>query len=387
MANLDRTTSLLRDIVGFPTVSRDSNRDLISFLAEKLEDAGARVEIQNSPDGQKANLWATLGPDTDGGIVLSGHSDVVPVEDQDWSHDPFELVEKDGKLFGRGTCDMKGFIAAAVAKADDFARLNLMKPLHFSFTYDEEIGCLGAQHLAGWLKERDIRPALAIIGEPTMMQIIEGHKGCCEYSTHFLGQAGHGSMPDLGVNAVEYAVRYVSRLMEIAQALKTRAPADSRFDPPWTTINTGALTGGTAHNVIPETARLDWEFRPVQSSDFDFIHQEIADYAENVLEPAMRAVNPKASIRLETLGQVAGLEPATENQARDILMELTGHNGADVVPFATEAGIFSSLGMSAVVCGPGSIEQAHRADEFLAIDQLEKCLSMLDGLEAKLVES
>lgn len=387
MATLDQTTSLLRDIVGFPTVSRDSNRDLIAFLAEKLEDAGARVEIQNSPGGQKANLWATLGPDADGGIVLSGHSDVVPVEDQDWSHDPFELIEKDGKLFGRGTCDMKGFIAAAVVKAEDYAQLNLKKPLHFSFTYDEEIGCLGAQHLAGWLKERDNRPALAIIGEPTMMQIIEGHKGCCEYSTHFHGQAGHGSMPDLGVNAVEYAVRYVSRLMEIAQALKTRAPADSRFDPPWTTINTGALTGGTAHNVIPETARLDWEFRPVQSSDFDFIHQEITEYAENVLEPAMRAINPKASIRLETLGQVAGLEPATENQARDILMELTGHNGADVVPFATEAGIFSSLGMSAVVCGPGSIEQAHRADEFLAIDQLAKCLSMLDGLEAKLVES
>ncbi|CRK74360.1 acetylornithine deacetylase [Nereida ignava] len=383
MASLKETTELLGKLISFPSVSSDSNLDLINFLAEYLERTGARVITQPSADGIKANLWATLGPEGPGGIVLSGHSDVVPVTDQDWTSDPFEMVERDGKLFGRGTCDMKGFIAAAAVKAADYAAKPLKRPVHFSFTYDEETACLGIQDLAKWLTEQDLRPALAIVGEPTMMQVIEGHKGCNEYTTHFHGCAGHGSMPDLGVNAVEYAVRYVSRLLDIGEQLKTRAPADSRFEPPWTTINTGALVGGTAHNVIPETASVDWEFRPVQMSDFHFVKEEIEDYAQSVLLPAMRAVDPDANIRTEIIGEVAGLEPATVNEARDILLELTGSNGAGVVPFGTEAGIFGSLGMSAVVCGPGSIEQAHKPDEFLALDQLQKCLTMLDDLERK----
>ena len=383
MASLKETTELLGKLISFPSVSSDSNLDLINFLAEYLERAGARVITQPSVDGTKANLWATLGPEGPGGIVLSGHSDVVPVTDQDWTSDPFEMVERDGKLFGRGTCDMKGFIAAAAVKAADYAAKPLKRPVHFSFTYDEETACLGIQDLAKWLTEQDLRPALAIVGEPTMMQVIEGHKGCNEYTTHFHGCAGHGSMPDLGVNAVEYAVRYVSRLLDIGERLKIRAPADSRFEPPWTTINTGALVGGTAHNVIPETASVDWEFRPVQTSDFHFVKEEIEDYAQSVLLPAMQAVDPDANIRTEIIGEVAGLEPATVNEARDILLELTGENGAGVVPFGTEAGIFGSLGMSAVICGPGSIEQAHKPDEFLALDQLQKCLAMLDDLECK----
>lgn len=384
MATLERTTALLADLIAYPSISSDSNLELIAFLAQRLEDAGADVQIQFAPDGQKANLFGTIGPDGPGGIVLSGHSDVVPVADQDWSHDPFQMVARDSKLYGRGTCDMKGFIAAALAKAGDYAAKPLKRPVHFSFTYDEETGCIGAQGLAEWLMERDIRPAMAIIGEPTMMQVIEGHKGCCEYTTHFHGQAGHGSMPDHGVNAVEYAVRYVSRLLDLGEVLKSHAPADSRFEPPWTTINTGALIGGTAHNVIPETASVDWEFRPVQSSDFVFVKAEIEDYVQSVLLPAMRRVNPAADITTEVIGEVVGLEPATVNEARDILLELTGCNGAGVVPFGTEAGIFGALGMSVVVCGPGSIEEAHKPDEFLATDQLAKCLTMLDGLEAKL---
>lgn len=384
MASLNNTKDILKDLIAFPSVSSDSNLELIAYLSQRLEDVGAEVHLQTSPDGRKANLWATLGPDAPGGIVLSGHSDVVPVADQDWTHDPFDMVERDGLLYGRGTCDMKGFIAAAVAKAPDYAAKALKRPVHFSFTYDEETGCLGAQALAEWLKERDIRPSVAIIGEPTMMRIIEGHKGCCEYTTHFHGQAGHGSMPDIGVNAVQYAVRYVSRLMELGESLKARAPEDSRFDPPWTTINTGALIGGTAHNVIPEAASVDWEFRPVQQSDFDFVREEIEAYAQDILLPAMQKVCPDASITTEVIGEVAGLEPTTVNEARDIVMELTGSNGADVVPFGTEAGIFSALGMSAVVCGPGSIEQAHKPDEFLSVEQLGTCLEMLDGLERKL---
>ncbi len=384
MASLDQARDLLGDFIAHPTVSADSNLCLIADIAERLSDVGTRVDLQTSPDGKKANLFATLGPEVPGGIVLSGHSDVVPVEGQDWSSDPFEMVERDGRLYGRGTCDMKGFISAVVTKASDFAALSLTRPVHFAFTYDEEIGCLGAQALMGWLKDNGVQAKLAIIGEPTMMRVIEGHKGCCEYTTRFHGLAGHGSDPDRGVNAVEYAVRYVARLLELGEALKPRAPAHSRFDPPWTTINTGSLTGGHAHNVIPEEAKVEWEFRPVQASDFSFVKSEVEDHVASVLLPAMQKVSPDASITTEVMGEVAGLEPATENEARDILLELTGGNRADVVPFGTEAGLYASLGMSTVICGPGSIEQAHKPDEFLALDQLQSCLDMLDGLERKL---
>lgn len=384
MADLKETRSLLGDLISFETVSDQSNLGLISFLADRLDSAGARVEIQQTADGQKANLFATLGPDAPGGIVLSGHSDVVPVTDQLWTSDPFHMWERDGRLYGRGSCDMKGFIAAAVAMAPEFAAAPLARPIHYAFTHDEEVGCLGAKALADWLTARGVAPSVAIIGEPTGMQIVEGHKGCCEYSTYFTGLAGHSSTPGLGVNAVEFAVRYVSRLIEISEELKLRAPEGSRFDPPWTTVSTGALNGGQAHNVIPSTARVDWEFRPVQTSDYDYVRTEIDRYAEEVLLPAMRLVSPAAAIATEVIGEVAGLEPATVNEARDILMELTGRNSADVVAFGTEAGIFSALGMSVVVCGPGSIDQAHKPDEFVSLQQLGMCLSMLERLCRKL---
>ncbi len=383
MADLQDTVELLGEFIAYPTVSSESNLSMIAAIAQRLEDAGARVMIDGDATGAKANLFASFGPERDGGIVLSGHSDVVPVADQDWTSDPFEMVERDDKLFGRGTCDMKGFIAAAVAKVPDFAAATLDRPLHFAFTYDEEVGCVGAQALAAMLKENGIRPGVALIGEPTSMRIIEGHKGCCEYTARFHGLAGHGSAPDRGVNAVEYAVRYVARLLDLREALKARAPAGSRFEPPWTTINTGAVIGGTAHNVIAEVAQVDWEFRPVQTSDIHFVKAEIEEYVQQVLLPAMQAVSPDATITTEIVGEIVGLEPATVNEARDILMELTGANTADVVAFGTEAGIFQELGMSAVVCGPGSIQQAHKADEFVSLDQMRQCLAMLDRLQAR----
>lgn len=384
MATIEDTQAILSDFIAHPTVSSDSNLEMIADIANRLGDVGAHVDIQTSADGRKANLFATLGPSEPGGIVLSGHSDVVPVEGQDWSSDPFKLSDRDGRLYGRGACDMKGFIASVVAMAPEFADTKLTRPVHFAFTYDEEIGCLGAQALAQWLREHEISPKTAIIGEPTSMSIVEGHKGCCEYTTHFHGSAGHGSEPDLGVNAVEYAVRYVARLMELGEKLKTCAPENSRFDPPWTTINTGSLKGGFAHNVIPSEASVEWEFRPVQASDFRFVKSEIEEYVASVLLPAMQKVSASASISTEVMGEVAGLEPATENEARDIMMELTGNNGADVVSFGTEAGIFSELGMSVVVCGPGSIEHAHKPDEFVSKDQLGACLAMLERLKGRL---
>jgi len=378
------TLQLMRALVAYPTISADSNLAMIDHLAGRLEESGARVEVMQNASGTKANLFATIGPDGDGGIVLSGHSDVVPVADQVWVTDPFALHESEGRLYARGACDMKGFIAAAAAMAPVFAQRIGRRPLHFSFTYDEETGCIGARDLARTLTERGLRPAVALIGEPTMMRVIEGHKGCCEYSTQFTGLAGHGSSPDTGVNAVEYATRFVARLLALKDTLRARAPAQSRFDPPWTTINTGALIGGVAHNVIPSTAQVDWEMRPVQQSDFALVKEDLHQYCTDILLPAMRAVYPQADIQTETIGEVDGLIPADVSEARDIMTELTGASGADVVPFGTEAGIFQSLGMSAILCGPGSIEQAHKADEFVTMDQMTQCLTMLDRLSLKM---
>ena len=386
MDTLTRTRDLLAEMIAFPTVSSESNLALIDFLADRLSDAGARVEVFKDATGTKANLFATIGPEVGGGILLSGHSDVVPVADQNWTTDPFAMTERDGRLYGRGTCDMKGFIAAAVAMAPHYAKMARKRPIHFAFTHDEEIGCLGAQALAPLLRDREVRPGVAIIGEPTMMRVIEGHKGCYEYSVHFTGLEGHGSAPDRGVNAVEYAVRYVARLLEMAEVLKTRAPAGSRFEPPWTTINTGALVGGVAHNVIAGKARIDWEMRPVQPGDADLVKQDLHHYCQHHLIPAMRSVHPAADIVTEVIGEVDGLVPAEINEARDIVMELTGVNGAGLVPFGTEAGIFQALGMSAVICGPGSIEQAHKPDEYLSLDQLSQCLTMLERLGTRLAE-
>ncbi len=374
------TVSLLQRLISYPTVSADSNLEMIADLADRLGRAGARVELFQDDTGTKANLFATMGPEGDGGIVLSGHTDVVPVTDQDWSSDPFDLREAGGRFYGRGTCDMKGFIAAATVMAERYARLPLRRPLHFAFTYDEEVGCLGARALVPDLQKRGIRPAMAIIGEPTGMQVIEGHKGCCEYTVRFSGLEGHGSAPERGVNAVEYAVRYVTRLMDLRGDLMVRAPQDSPFEPPWTTINVGRVAGGVAHNVIAGKAEVDWEVRPVQDSDRAFVNKAIGAYVHHDLLPAMRAICPDASIETEVIGEVAGLEVMDDNAARDLVTGLVGANGTDVVPFGTEAGLFQKMGMSVVVCGPGSIDQAHKPDEFISLDQLSTCLDMLERL-------
>ena len=381
---LGETVDTLARLIAFPTVSADSNMEMIAYLAGRLETAGARVEVMRDAGGTKANLWATLGPDTDGGIVLSGHTDVVPVTDQDWSSEPFVMRQQDGRLFGRGACDMKGFIAACLTVAPVLAARVRDRPVHFAFTHDEETGCIGAGHLVAELRARGLRPGLAIIGEPTEMRVVEGHKGCYEYTTEFNGLAGHGSAPDRGVNAVEYAARYVARLLGLREHLRARAPEGSRFEPPWSTINVGALHGGVAHNVIASRATLDWEMRPVIKPDADFVKQDLAGFVDDILLPAMRAVDPEAAITTHVIGEIEGLEPMPQNAARDLVAELTGANCAHVVPFGTEAGLFQSLGINAVVCGPGSIEQAHKADEFIALDQVQACLDMLHRLAKRL---
>lgn len=384
MGDIARTRRILADLVAFPTISATSNLELIAYAGEILSAAGARLSMSLDETGSKANLFATLGPEGDGGIVLSGHSDVVPVDGQDWASDPFALREADGRLYGRGTCDMKGFIACCLAIAPDFAQKPLKRPLHFAFTYDEEVGCFGARALVEELARAQIRPSAAIVGEPTMMRIIEGHKGCYEYTTEFRGLEGHGSQPDRGVNAVEYAVRYVSRLMALAQDLKARAPAASRFDPPWTTLQVGFMQGGSARNVIPGHCTVEWEMRPVQEPDADFVKDNLQAYIDEVLRPAMKIVWQEADIVTHVVGEVDGLEPVAESEARRIVCELTGLTEAEVVAFGTEAGLFQSAGISAVICGPGSIEQAHKPDEFVSVDQLSACLRMLERLMPRL---
>jgi len=380
----ERSVEILRDLIAFPTISTDSNLAMIDYLAGRLGALGARVIITRDETGQKANVFATLGPDVKGGVLLSGHSDVVPVTDQDWTTDPFALSEADGLLYGRGTCDMKGFIAAAMALAESVDTAALKRPLHFAFTHDEETGCLGAGHLVKDLEARGIVPDIAIIGEPTEMKIIEGHKGCYEYTTRFTGLEGHGSAPDLGVNAAEYAVRYVSRLMALREGLVARTPKGSRFEPPYTTINIGRISGGVAHNVIVGKAEVDWEMRPVQVSDADFVKSEIGRYCEEELLPAMRRVHLAASIHTTAIGEVAGLEPMEHNAARELVAELTGANSAETVPFGTEAGLFQALGSHVAVCGPGSIRQAHKPDEYLSREQLALCCNMLVKLGERL---
>jgi len=380
MTQLQETRRILADLVAFPTVSADSNLELVAYASDLLSSLGANISLSLDSSGGKANLFATIGGERDGGIVLSGHTDVVPVEGQDWSSDPFNLEERDGRLFGRGTCDMKGFLAICLAMAPRFSEAELKRPLHLAFTYDEEVGCLGGRALVEELKSADFRPSAVIVGEPTMMRVIEGHKGCHEYTTEFKGLECHASRPDLGINAVEYAARYISRLMELGEEVKRFAPPNSRFEPPWTTVQVGRIQGGMARNVVAGQCEVEWEMRPVLAHDGDFVKRSIEAYAEEVLKPAMRQVSPDADIITRTIGEVAGLQVVSDSEAREIVAELTGSNEADVVSFGTEAGLFQACGISTVICGPGSIEQAHKPDEFIEIAQLQAGIDMVEGL-------
>jgi acetylornithine deacetylase len=381
--DLATTRDILGSLIALPTVSSEGNLALIAYAAGRLSDCGARISITPDETGQKANLFASLGPEINGGIVLSGHTDVVPADEAEWQSPPFEMAEREGLLFGRGTCDMKGFIAATLAMAPAYAALDLKRPVHFAFTFDEEIGCLGARQLVAELERQEIRPAAAIIGEPTQMRIIEGHKGCYEYTTEFTGLEGHASAPDLGVNAIEYAVRYLHRLLEISADLKLNAPVN-RFQPPWTTLQAGCIHGGKARNVIAGQCAVEWEMRPVRRADVDYVKRNLRTYCEEVLLPAMQAVSPDAAIVTHVIGEIEGLEPTDDNEARAIVSALTGERSADVVSFGTEAGLFQQSGIATVVCGPGSIAQAHKPDEFVSLEQLQACLNMLSGLRQKL---
>ncbi|MDA7565128.1 acetylornithine deacetylase [Candidatus Pelagibacter sp.] len=379
----DNSVQILKDLIAFKTISGEDNSSLIDYCDDILKKLGATSFRTYDDEKKRVNLFATLKAknlNNKKPIILSGHTDVVPVS-KGWSSDPFIATIKGDKLYGRGSCDMKGFIACALAYAPVYSRSNLDRDIHFSFTFDEETACQGAPILIEELKKRGIKDGICIIGEPTNMKIIDAHKGCYEYTTYFKGLAGHSSAPHKGVSAVEYASRYVNKLIELREKLKSRAPKNSIFDPPHSTLSIGGVFGGIAHNVIADKCHVNWETRPVVKEDGVFLNQEIDKYANEVLLPEMKKVFPNASIEKDIIGEIVGFDREDKSDACELISSLTGDNSRQVVSFGTEAGLFQEIGISTVVCGPGSIDQAHKIDEFIILDELKKCLNLLEGIK------
>jgi len=374
---------ILSNLIAFKTISGEDNNQLIDYCDKILKKFGATSFKTFDEDKKRVNLFATLKAKKSNGkvpIILSGHTDVVPVS-KGWSTDPFKAVIKEDKLYGRGSCDMKGFIACTLAYAPIFSKSELDRDIHFSFTFDEETACKGAPILIQELKKRDLKNGICIVGEPTNMKIIDSHKGCYEYTTYFEGLAGHSSQPHKGVSAVEYAARYVNKLIELRQKLKDREPKDSIFDPPYSTLQIGGIFGGIAHNVIADKCYINWETRPVVKEDGVFLNTELDKYANEVLLPEMKKVFSKSSIRKEIIGEIIGFERIKNSEACEFISNITGDNSREVVSFGTEAGLFQEIGISTAVCGPGSIEQAHKIDEFIKLEEINKCLKFLEGVK------
>ena len=378
------TRRILADLIAFDTVSRNSNLALIDYVRGLLAELGIDSELTHDNAGRKANLYATIGPRNRGGIALSGHTDVVPVDDQTWTSDPFELREADGKLYGRGTADMKGFLAAVLAHAPAFARARLSAPVHLCFSYDEEVGCLGVQKLLAPLMQRDVRPAAAIIGEPTGMEVINAHKGKLSMRAEVTGFACHSAYAPEGVNAALAAARLAAKLGEIAERKITHGPFDTAYDVAHTTVHVGVLQGGTALNIVPSSATLEFEVRNLPGDDPHALVQEAIDYARAELEPAMQAVKAGTGFSFAELSHFPALDTDPGHEVVVLAKSLAGKNATGKVAFGTEAGRFKDAGIPAVVCGPGLIAQAHKPDEFVALDQLAACERFLGGLLDKL---
>ena len=387
--NLDKTFNdsikILSDLIAFKSISGEDNNSIVNYCEKILSDLGAESFKIFDSEKKRVNLFSTFKSKTKNRkkpIILSGHTDVVPVS-KGWSTDPFKATIKNEKLYGRGSCDMKGFLACLLAYAPTFSNSNIDRDLHFSFTFDEETACQGAPLLIKELKKRNIKDAICVVGEPTNMKIIDAHKGCYEYTTHFYGLAGHGSQPDKGVNAVEYASKFIQKLLEIREFLKKNPPKNSIFNPPYTTLQIGGISGGIARNVIADKCNVDWELRPVVKKDGEFVNDEIEKFLEDKLLPEMRKIYPSSKIEKEIIGEIAGFNREEKSEACELVSSITGDNSRNVVSFGTEAGLFQEIGISTVVCGPGSIEQAHKIDEFIELNEIKKCIKFLDGLKKK----
>jgi acetylornithine deacetylase len=365
---------MLRRLVAFDTTSRNSNLDLIKYIQNYFDDFGVASTLVPSTDGSKANLFASIGPEVEGGIVLSGHTDVVPVDGQPWTSNPWTLTEKaDGNLYGRGTCDMKGFIAAALAHVPAFQRARLKVPVHFAFSYDEEIGCLGAPALVEKLLGNVPQPKAVIVGEPTMMGVVNAQNAGGGINATFTGVEAHSSMTHLGVSAIHFAGDFIHWLNELQEELAQRRRADIDTVPGHTTINVGVVTGGTAGNILARECTLNWGYRTLPGDDPWEVQRRAERYVAELLLPKMRAKHPDANITLRRRSFVPALDPQENIEAAKLALQWTGGNRTYAVPYGTEAGIFRGHGISTVICGPGDIAQAHQPNEFVARSQMDAC--------------
>jgi acetylornithine deacetylase len=383
---MSEALDLVKALIAFDTTSRGSNLSLIDFAEELLEKSGARCRRSYDASGAKANLFATIGPagekgEMDGGFVLSGHTDVVPVDGQDWASDPFRPEVREGRLYGRGACDMKGFIGVALALAPEMARTKLARPIHFALSYDEEVGCVGVQTLLNDLKKAGIKPALAIIGEPTLMKIVGAHKGGAVLVTRCRGHEHHSSAPEKGANAVMMAGEFVALLDDVWEGLK--ADDDPRFDPPHSTVQANKIAGGSAVNILAREAEVTWEYRALPDRDAAAIVETVKHRAAVEILPKYRARAAEAAFETDCRASYPGLVMDPESPALRLARAITGANQAEAVSYGTEAGHFQQAGIPAVICGPGSIDQAHRPDEFVALRELAACEAFLRKLIAK----
>lgn len=369
----------LRDLIAFDTTSRESNLPLIDHVDALLTGLGARCERIPSEDARKANLHAIIGPEVDGGVVLSGHTDVVPVDGQPWSTDPWVLTEKEGLLYGRGTCDMKGFSACILALAPVFAAADLKRPVHIALSFDEEVGCLGAPAMIDRIMETGPKPSMVIVGEPTDMNVVTAHKGLFSMVVKLRGREAHSSLVNDGACAVTHAVPLMQYLVDAAAEMRAAAPDDSPFDPPFGTLTVGEMKGGTALNILALDAEFGTLMRPCPWDDPAAVEAGLRERAAEV-EARMRDSAPEASVSVEVRSSVPAFAPEDEGAAERLARQLTGDNSTRVVSYGTEAGQFQAAGLSVVVCGPGSINQAHQPDEFVAVDQLDLCCRFLERL-------
>ena len=380
---LKSTLSILGEIVAFDTTSRESNLALIEHIQSYLDNLGVESRLTHNESGTKANLWATIGPETTGGIVLSGHIDVVPIDGQNWSQNPFKMWQADGRVFGRGVVDMKGFVAVALALAPLMLKADLKIPVHFAFSYDEEVGCIGVRGLIKDVTENLPLPRAVIVGEPTSMKIIGGHKGSRSLKTVVRGVPAHSSDPRLGSNSIMAAARIVTYLEELQQELADNADPTSPFDPPYTTIDLGQISGGTANNIIPEFTNIEWGMRIIPTDDGEAIENRVREFISKEIDPDLKTV-PALEKTAEQAGAtttlsnvVPPLVPDSASAAEQLIRHLTGLNNSGVVSFGTEAGLFQEVGIPTVVFGPGSITQAHQPDEFIEISQLQECVEFI----------
>ena len=376
---------MLARLVAFPTVSRDSNLPLIDWVEDYLQPFDARCRRTTNDEGTKANLFAAIGPDAPGGVVLSGHTDVVPTDGQDWHTDPFVLTERDGLLYGRGSSDMKGFSAVFLSRLPSLNLAAMNKPLYLALSYDEEVGCLGIDRMVDDALANFAAPDFGIIGEPTSMQIVRAHKSINVFRTVVTGQAAHSSQPHRGAGAILAAGRIIEHLESIGRSRRAAA-AESGCKPPWTTVQVGTIKGGTAVNILPAHCEFLWEYRGLPDEDQNLIGEAMQTFIEQEVLPDLQEFAPDASIETTPIAQVPPLMPDPEEKAERWVRTLNGvrDGGSGEVSFATEAGSFQRAGISSVVCGPGSIDQAHQPNEFIDPAELTHCEAMIDDVFAYL---